>query len=382
MRRTVLIAILGVSGAARADTFGGFSGVDRPYLVNQDRVCQPLAVDGGAARGQPSCTKGATDAIAALDFKTPAGKARFAATATGKTMTVTNAAGDVVVTWDALDPIDKIGDVYASQYEDRVAVAFTVRRLGKETTEIVGFELVKTTGRGPAPTAPTTAPTTTQPTPTAPPPEDPAVTKAVLAARKASKAKLLAAWKSVTALDPQHSEALFRIAAAEAGVKHSGDALAALAALAASSRADAIEWLVEARFDPAFAALRADPKFREAVGLDRPARTLYERVMGFGGQWEQTGTSCETATVKLVFARDRTFRLRVHTACEGEVVDLPFRGTWRLDGDHVILTVPTKGHAVSAKDEAPCLFERAGDEDSLHCTLDRDLDFSVLPTRR
>ena len=45
------LAVLLVSGVASADTFGGFSGVDRPYLVNQDRVCQPLAVDKGTAKG-------------------------------------------------------------------------------------------------------------------------------------------------------------------------------------------------------------------------------------------------------------------------------------------------------------------------------------------
>jgi hypothetical protein len=104
--------------------------------------------------------------------------------------------------------------------------------------------------------------------------------------------------------------------------------------------------------------------------------------MGFGGQWEQTGTSCDKPEVHFVAQRDRAFRLRVKTACEGQVFDTPFKGTWRIDGDHVVLTLPTRGHAASAKDEASCKFELAGDENALRCTLGKDLEFVVLPTRR
>src|SRR5690606_31778937 len=119
-------------------------------------------------------------------------------------------------------------------------------------------------------------------------PEDPAVTKAVAAARKAPKKKQLAAWNAVLAADPAHSEALFQIAALQIGAKQQADALATLGKLAASTREDAIEWLVEARFAKAFAPVRGVPAFREHVGLDRKPATPYERLMGFGGQWEQT----------------------------------------------------------------------------------------------
>ncbi|MBA2544351.1 MAG: hypothetical protein H0V17_32210, partial [Deltaproteobacteria bacterium] len=47
----VLISIAAVPAAA--DTFGGFSGVDKPYLVNSDRVCTPVRVEGGTAKGAP-----------------------------------------------------------------------------------------------------------------------------------------------------------------------------------------------------------------------------------------------------------------------------------------------------------------------------------------
>ena len=414
----LVLTLVLVAAPAKADTFGGFSGVDRPYLVNQDRVCAPLAVSGapGVASGIPVCDKAAADLVAKLSIKEPVvqrgAKASFAAAASGKTLTVTRTQGDVVVTWQAADPIGKIVEVYASQYEDRVAVAYTVRRLGKEVTEIVAFELVKTTGRTggtagsgtgtgtPAGTGGAGAGTGTPTgagiaagagahTATAAgagsastTPDSPALLKAVAAARGAGKAQAAAvAWRKVLGLDPAHSEARYRIAVVEAGAKHVGESLAALATLAASSRADAIEWLVEARFDPAFAALRADPKYRAAVGLDRKAGTAYERLLGFGGQWEQTGTSCDKPQVRLNATRDRAVKIRVKAACEGQSFDQAFKGTWRLDQDQVVLSLPTAGHQATAKDEARCVFERAGDEDALHCDLGHDLEFVVLPTR-
>lgn len=386
-----LALVSGLAGTAAADTFGGFSGVDTPYLVNRDRVCRPLPVASGTATGVPSCEKGVTaDVIARLSIKEPivqrGPKATFTASASGNTLTVSRkTGGEPLVTWTARDPISKVVEVYASQYEDRVAVAYSLRRLGKEVVEIVAFELVKTTGRDSAATAKPEAPptTTTSPPATTPaPPEDPKLAKAVAAARKAPKAKVLAAWQAVLAIDAQHSEAQFRIAAHRATAKQKSEAIAALEALASSSRADAIEWLVEARFDKAFSAIRLDPKFRAAVGLDRAPQVPYERLMGFGGQWEQTATSCEAPQVNLDVKRDRSFKLRVKAICRGHGFEQTFKGTWRIDGDGVVLTLPTKGKQTSANDEAPCTFEKARDEDALRCVLDRDLEFVVLPTRR
>jgi hypothetical protein len=405
---------------ARADTFSGFSGVDRPYLVNQDRVCQPLAVAGNATAGVPRCEKVAADVIARLSIKPPivqsGAKASFTAQATGRTITVSRKAGGAIVAWDAPDPVVRIVELYASQYDDRVAVAYTVRRAGKEVTDVVAFDLGQNQtaitappgsaappagsaapppGGGSDASGPTTvtariiqpgqpgAPPDTAPAPVAAePPPDPKIAKAVADARAAPQNKTLAAWSAVLALDAGHAEALFRVAAAQLAAHHTAQALEALQALAASPHADAVEWRVEARFDPAFAAVRADPKFRAAVGLDKKPATSYERLMGFGGQWEQTGTSCDTPEVRFTVTRDRKFRLRVKTHCEGAVYDTPFQGTWRIDGQRVVLVLPTRGHAASAADEAVCGFEPAGDEDALRCALGHDLDFVVLPTRR
>ncbi len=385
----VLGGSLLVAGTAAADKFGGFSGVDRPYLVNQDRVCTPLPVTGGVATGAPSCTQAAADVVARLSFKDPipqlGPKATFAATASGRAITVTRkASGTPVVTWSAVDPIGKVIEVYASQYQDRVAVAYSTRRLGKEVTDVIAFDLGQ--GAGIQPTAPGDPKDPAGPGPTAvtpAPPADPKVTAAIAAARKApAGAKALAAWKAVLALDGTHPEALFRVAAAQVAAKQGADALTTLGVLGGSTRPEAIEWLVEARFDPAFAAVRADPKFRAAVGLDRKPSTMYERMMGFGGQWEQTATACDKAEVRLHALRDRTFKLRVKTACQGNTFEMPFKGTWRIESGGIVLTFPNKGRATSAADESACSFEPAGDEEGLKCTIGRDLEFTVLPTRR
>lgn len=377
--RLVAICVLLAATPAMAETFAGFSGVDTPYLIDANRVCQPLVVHDGAASGNPRCEQAGADVVAKLSIKPPrvqrGDKAAFTATASGATLTITRADGDIAVTWTAPDPIDHVVDVYASELGDRVAVAYNVRRLGREVTAIVAFVLPKETAAPAATTTTTAAPTVAGP-------DDPRIAKAVGKAHRAGRAHALADWQAVLALDAQHGEALYRVAAIEAEARHKDKALAALGQLAKSTRPDAVEWRVEARFDKAFAALRADPAFRADVGLDRPPGTIYERLMGFGGQWEQTGTSCDKAEVHLHVHRDRTFQLEVKTSCEGQVYDTPFHGKWKIVGNQVVLVVPTAGEKVTANDAAPCTFEKVGDEDALHCSLGRDLEFSVLPTRR
>jgi hypothetical protein len=422
MRHAQLLVLGGsllVAGTAGADKFGGFSGVDRPYLVNQDRVCTPLRVVDGAASGAPACTQAAADVVARLSIKEPitqAGtKAMFTATASGRTLTVAlKATNTPVVTWTAPDPIGKIAEVYTSQYLDRVAVAYTTRRLGKEVTDVVGFDLgqgaalqrgrpVEPTEKDPARTGKDPAGTGKEPTgtdldtrlvtgkdstatataPAPAPPADPKVTAAVAAARKApAGAKALAAWKAVLTLDGTHPEALFRVAVAQVAAKQTADALTTLGVLGGGTRPDAIEWLIEARFEPAFASLRSDAKFRAAVGLDRKPTAMYERMMGFGGQWEQSGTACDRPEIRFSALRDRTFKLRVKTTCQGSVYDTPFKGTWRIEGSRIVLTLPNKGKATTAADETACGFEAVGDEEGLRCTIGRDLEFTALPARR
>jgi hypothetical protein len=384
MRRMALVLSL-VPVVAAADTFGGFSGVDRPYLVNANEVCTPLGVHDGKASGAPKCERATADVIARFSFKDPLPqsglKATFAATASGRTLTVTRKqSGATVVTWTAPDVI-KVSGVFASQYEDRIAVTYTIRRAGREVTDVVAFDLGVTARAKPIDPA-TVSPQPAPVPPAQPVKEDPKLTKAVQAARKAKGAKAIAAWKAVLAIDAAHSEAQFRIAAAQVATKQAAAGIATLQALAASQRADAIEWLIEARFDPAFASVRADPKFRTAVGLDKKATSAYERLMGFGGQWEQTGTPCDRPEIRFTTLRDRTFKLRVKTVCQGSRFDTPFKGTWRIEGDRIVLTLPNKGRATTAADEAGCELQTVGDEDALRCQIGRDIEFTVLPSRR
>jgi hypothetical protein len=376
-RAVAATIVIALGGIAAADSLGGFSGVDTHYLVNQDRVCEPLEVTAGAATGAPACEKAAADAIARLSIKAGivqrGDKATFSARASGRTLVVANQAGDAVATWEAPDPIAKVIEVYASQYGDRVAVAYAVRRAGRDMTDVVAFRLVAEkkkpdvgVGAGSGSGSGSVAPV------------DAKLTAAIEAARKNGKKP---AWDAVLALDNDNVEARYYLAAL-AAPKQKADALVEIEKIAASQRADAIEWLVAARFDAAFAGLRSDAKFRAAVGLDRKATTTYERVMGFGGQWIQTGTSCDRAEVHLAFVRERTFKLRVKTACQGGGYDIPFKGTWRIDGNEVVIVVPTKGKQATAADEGRCKLEPQGDEDALHCALGRDVEFVALPTRR
>jgi hypothetical protein len=379
---TSLPALAALTAPAAADTFGGFSSSDRVYLVNQDKVCAPLPVEATAAAGVPRCDKAAADRLAQLSFK-PATlqrgpKATFTAAASGRTLTISRTGGGEVVRWDALDPIGKVLEVHAD-HEERVAVVYQVRRLGRDMADVVAFELRKT-GKGAQPGAapsPGAAPAPGSSPDPAPAPADPALDKALGAARKTKGKAASAAWQRVLELSPSHPEALFRLAAL-AG-KDRGVALSRLEQLATSPHPDAVEWRVAARLDPAFAALRADPSFRKAVGLDRPAGHPYEKVMGTGGVWEQSGTSCDSPTVAMSFTRERKFRLNVKSTCEGMVANAKFAGTWRIEGQGVVLALPNQG----AKDDlVPCSFEKVADEEALRCPLDEDLQIFVLPARR
>lgn len=375
------IASVLVAGTAAADGFGGFGGREDGYLVGRDRICTPLTVEGGTARGAPACAKANADEVAHLSVK-PAkpvrGKdASHRAAARGRVIEV-SAKDAVVVTWESPDPVSRVVDVYVSTYANLVAVEYAVRRGSRDVTEVVAFDLRSARGGAAA-----VEPTPEQPRPAVEaPPATPELTKAVKAARKAAKGsakKALAAWDKVLALDPEHSEARYGVAAARAKGKQAEEALAALEALAGSARADAIEFLIAARFDKAFAALRAEPRFRAATGLDREGGTFYERLMGLGGKWEQAGTSCDAPGVALALAKDRTFKLTVTSVCSGARFEDTFKGRWEMKEPALHLILPNKG---KDDDVVACAVERDGDEDAIRCALDADLSFVVRPVRR
>lgn len=388
-----LVLCLAWTSSVLADTFGGFSAVERSYLVNQDRVCGLLPVTDGVATGPARCQRAAADRLAQLAFQPGTvqrgAKAELIAKASGRALSIANPGGTELVRWEALDPIGKVVEVF-SQREERVAVTYQVRRGGRDVIDVIAFELARSPagkpGAEPAPTGPGTTPTGPGTTPTGPAPAtdppavvtSPALDQALTAARKAKGKAALAAWQRVLEVEPGHAEALFRRAAALAAKDRAG-ALAALDRLASSTQPDAIEYQVAARFDGAFAGLRADRAFRKAVGLDRKPEHPYDKAMGFGGVWEQAGTSCDAPTVALTLTREKKFRLQVRTVCEGQVSQSKFAGTWRLEGAGLALILPNRD---AAADQIHCRFEAAGDEEALACPLDEDLRIFVLPARR
>lgn len=390
LKATLLTAaMLAGPAVVHADTLRGFSAVDRPYLVGADKVCTPLLVANAVATGTPQCRTLPVDQVAKLDFGPgtveSGGNGKLKATIAGAKLTVSE--GDaLLVTWQANDPLGKVVAIERSKFSDRIAVTYTARRLGREMTDVVGFDLIKSS-KPVGPVGPVVGQDpTTPPEPAAVASLSDASQKVVTFARTLSGKRAIKAWLIVLSDEPNFAEARFGVAKAFAQTKDNNNAIINLEQLRKSPAPDAIEWLVAARFDSAFAKLRGDAKFRLAVGLDTTISHIapgpYERVMGFGGSWEQTGTSCDTPTVSLKLTQDRKFNLTVRSACEGMVSNSKYKGTWQTTTGSkpaVRLTLPNKDRAAEV---ITCEFVAKGEEEALQCPLDEDLILTVLPVRR
>lgn len=404
---SALVASTGPS--ALADSFGGFSADETLYLSGRDRVCTPLAVSAGAAKGFASCEAADPSRVAAARFRRGTEqrgtRAKYAAAAKSTTLTVSAQGGQgagagVVVTWTSTDPIARILGVYVSDKEKLLAVEYESGFGGRLRTEVVAFVLPRAAGAQAEPTpgqeaqptkperpAPGTATPGTVTTPTTPA-LSPDAEKALAQARKLARRgrhKDAAAWyRKVLAADAGHAEARYGMARSLAAQRKLDSALSELQALAASGRDDAAIWLVEARFDPSFARLRDNPAFRAATGLSASPgqkRSLYERLVGFASTWEQPETKCEKPQINLdLDRRARTFALRITSRCGGNDDVTRLRGSFTIkEPDQVILSMPNKG----GNDETmQCTMRVCDDEDCLHCLVDMDLDFLVRPVRR
>lgn len=382
----ILAVVVSLASPASAGVFGGFGGREDGYLVGRDKICTPLAVASGKASGTPACSKASDDQVAQLSVKEAKAlhgrDASHSAASKGRTIEVTATKKEaVVVTWEAPDPISRIDDVYVSQYGNLIAVEYSVRRGSRDVSEVVVFDLRGATTTDPV-TGDSKPPVTDKPPVVEPPPATAKLTKAVKAARKAAKGKpasALKAWNKVLAIDPDHSEARYGVAIAHARARKPDLAIAALEALGATGRSDAAEYLILARFEKAFAKVRADAKFRAAVGLDGGSDDFYERLMGQGGSWEQPETACDTPGVSLTLEQARTFKLVISSTCSGDRWKDVFKGRWEAKEPGLRLILPNKGR----DDEAfECAVERDGDEDAIKCVLDDDLSFVVRPVRR
>ena len=381
-RAAAVAAILPLAaGVAEADSFGGIAANEKSYLVGASRVCTPIVVTAGAATGSPACHAAPADEVARLSTRLPSAergpKAALTATAKGRVLTVTGADGAAVASWTSADTISRVVDVWQSPTGRLIVVEFVVRRAGRELHDVVGLD--RGLGRGEPPTQPPTQPPPTTP-PTDPPPAvDPQLARVVAAARKAKGKTAVKGWNIVLSLAPDHPEALYRLAAIDAAAKRTAAAIAGLEALARSKAPDAIEWLVDARFDRAFAKLVGDARFRAAVGFDAPAASTYARLMGLGGEWEQPLAPCDRPELRLTLKRDRRFTLQLRTSCQGMRDKVTYRGTWTAAGDALTLQLPKPD---TGDDQIPCLLAVDKDEDVLRCQVDEELAFEARPSRR
>lgn len=378
---STLVVLAALTGTAAADRFGGFGGREDGYLIGSDKICAPIAVTSAEATGTPACHKATADEIVALSVKSAVAvhgaDASHKAEARGRTLEI-KSGESVVVTWKAADAISKVEAVYVSKYERLVAVEYTARRGGRDVTDVVVFDLKSDASSG-KPIEPTDAPPKV-----APPKPTKAFTKVLKAARKAAKGnakKALKAWQKVLKLDAESSEAQYGVAVAQARLKKTEAALVILEALASSSRDDAIEFLVSARFDKAFAKLRSDARFRAATGLDSENATFYVRLMGQGGKWEDEGTTCERPGATFTFNRDKTFKILIDLNCADGGFTQKFNGTWSISEPSVALVFPNSDIGLD-DDTMTCTMERDGDEDVLQCPLDREIAFEARPVRR
>jgi hypothetical protein len=390
MLRAALAAIaVAVPGVALAGPFGGFA-PDGRYLAGGDRLCEPVE----AERAQPRCAAVSAADVAKLRLERPApergARARIAATARGTSVRLAPASGEPR-TWDAGVPVGRVVATYLNKAGTTAAVEYESRFGGRLVIEVIGVRVpspratnAKPAAEGPAPPTPSSAPTLAEK-------EQKALAEALArGARELGRkrhARAVAAAGEALAIWDESGGALYLLAAAEMGRKKREEALAALERLATSSDPEAPEHRVEARTAKAFAPLRADPRFRRAVGITpdpkRPP-TAYERAMGLGGVWEQRLIACEQPEVKLRLRRPgRKFILRIKGRCGGPAETTFLDGIWATKGSDVLhLTFPNRG----ADDEGlRCAIERCRDssgEDCVRCRVDEELEFLLRVIRR
>jgi hypothetical protein len=445
-----LAILAGGAAPAAAGPFGGFSADQTRYLNGRDQVCSPLRVSvpgagagpvpgagagpvPGASQATPACEAADDRRIAAMAFRRGAvqqgTRAEYEASARGTEITVRDRrSGQALVIWSAVDPVERITGVYASESKDRtgkpaapgtaqialVAVEYEVRFGGRTRVETVAFALAPAAATPDVPAAPGPASgPATDPAPgpasgaapgpapgsasgvpetAAPAPGDPRVAERLAKARKLdarSPKAAEAAYRQVLEIDAEHPEARYGLARSLARQRKVPAAVEALAALARSQRPEVAEWLVEARFDRAFASLRSDAAFRAATGLDRGdgarPRSLYERLLGFSDTWEQPEVKCEQAEVRLALERrPRKFKLVITTRCGGQPMSTRLQGKFRLGepgtaGDRVDLVLP---NSEGPEETVACRMQICGSEDCLQCVVDEDLSFTLLPVRR
>lgn len=388
----VAVVVLMIPSAASAGPFGGFA--RGKYLVDGERVCDPVT----SPRANPRCKKLGAAAVARLGAKKPSpergGDARFTARSRGTAIEVLDGAGSQVFRWDAGTPVGRVVAVYVDRAGSMAVIEYESRFGGRTVVDAVGVKLPAADQSAARPkTDPDAAKPKPRPSGSVPELDDDQQKKLEAALRKARRslarrrhARAIAEATEALAIWSDNAEALYILAAAQLGKKDKNAALATLEKLATSSDPAAPEQRVAARRAKAFASLRADPRYRKAVGItadpNRPL-TAYERLMGFGGKWEQRLIACDQPEVKLSLrSKARRFILKIRGRCGGPAETTFLDGTWKAAGtDELALTFPNPG----AGDETlSCQIERCRDssgEDCVRCRIGED-EFLLRVVRR
>jgi tetratricopeptide (TPR) repeat protein len=384
---------------AQAGLFGGFAN-DGSYRRGDDQICKPVTSELGA----PTCKSASTAQLSQLQLKMGdkqvGSKKKVSAKKSASKIKLVDAESDALLfTWDSGQVISAIGSVFLHRSGGCVAVEFTTRLGGRQIDDLVVIKLGKSLTPSAAPTPGPTPTITTPTTPTTPPapkvvePADPpAFTAAMKLGVKWQKRrkypKAIEAYKAALVALPDHPVALYRLAHTYMAANNKKSAVTTLARIAGSAHKEAVVWRVEARFDIAFKSLRGDVDFRNAVGIDRAQGdpiTLYEKLVAFGGSWEQERIPCEQPQVSLRLRREkkRRFDLVIRSKCQGTTETTRLDGAWLQSGDrNLALTFP---NTESADEDLTCKLEMCSDdsgENCLRCQLDEDVEFLLRVVRR
>ena len=375
------------TGVAEAELFGGFAN-GGSYRRGTDQLCQPVA----SKLAVTQCHKKTVAELAALDLdkgQVQAGTERLvSAKKKGTSIELHSEKGSIAV-WDSGQILGDIGAVHLDKSHRWVAVEFKSRFGGRQVDDLVVMTLAK-----PLQGAATTIPGPVLPSKVAAPSaEDPAefskrMQQGLKWAKRRKHKKAISSFQAALTVVPEHPEALYRLARSHMASKDSRGAIAALARIVLSSHSAVARWRVEARFDIVFKSLRGDTDFRRAVGIERAAgdkATLYERLIAFGGGWEQESIACEQPMVSLNLQRNRKrrFDLIIRSKCQGSTETTRLDGSWRAkEPNRVGLTFP---NTASVDEDLLCSLELCADdsgEDCLRCQLGEDLEFLLRVVRR
>lgn len=391
----VSVVLLAVPQVAEAGLFGGFA-TDGSYRRGDEQVCKPVRQQQDAR----SCVTPDATVLRTMNFAKG-----IAQTGANKKVTITKTstrlelrlvdAASALFVWESGQVLGDVGRVFLDSSERWVAVEFTTRFGGRRVEDLVVMPLGDSLGR-----ASTTEPAKSIETPAAnaaPTADDvDADSKAITSllrsgakwAKRRKHKKAIADFQNILKERADHPEALYRLALSMFLSKDTPGAIKTLQRLVGSSHKDTARWRVEARYDKAFKKLRSNTEFRHAVGIDRaPGEAVsgYERLVAFGGKWEQDATPCDEPRISLELQRSvkRRFDLVFRSKCRGQVETTRLDGSWLTKGGNELhLHFPNQG---SKDDDLVCRLERCTDdsgEDCLRCQPEPDLEFLLRVIRR